>query len=167
MSESWYRDLKWKARVMSWDMWMTYWVYYVQNIWDNLAFWLNKRKAFCTKSVTMNCLNIWFHIAIYTQYVTTGLIDLIFAERTPWINSLALGKLEWNFKYVIFKWIFSDWWLRYLLWNFLNMNVTGLHWWSVKIGSGNGLTPSGTKPLPEPMLTQIFVAIWCHWPTMS
>ena len=35
------------------------------------------------------------------------------------------------------------------------MNVTGLHWWSVNIGSGNGLVPSGTKPLPEPMLTQI------------
>ena len=88
---------------MSWDMWMTYWVYYVQNIWDNPAFWLNKRKAFCTKCAILNCLNIWFHIAIYTQYVTTGLINLIFAERTPWINSLALGKFEWNFKYVIFK----------------------------------------------------------------
>ena len=37
------------------------------------------------------------------------------------------------------------------------MNVTGLHWWAVSIGSGNGLVPSGNKPLPEPMLTQI-----CH-----
>ena len=27
-------------------------------------------------------------------------------------------------------------------------------------GSGNGLVPSGTKPMPEPMLTQIFVTIW-------
>ena len=35
------------------------------------------------------------------------------------------------------------------------LNVTGLHWWSVNIGSGNGLVPSGSKPLPEPMLTQI------------
>ena len=32
----------------------------------------------------------------------------------------------------------------------------------VNIGSGNGLVPSGNKPLPEPMLTQIAVAIWCH-----
>ena len=30
------------------------------------------------------------------------------------------------------------------------------------IGSGNGLVPSGNKPLPEPMLTQIYVAIWRH-----
>ena len=29
----------------------------------------------------------------------------------------------------------------------------------VNIGSGNGLVPSGNKPLPEPMLTQIYVAI--------
>ena len=30
------------------------------------------------------------------------------------------------------------------------------------IGSGNGLVLSGNKPLPEPMLTQIFVAKWRH-----
>ena len=35
-----------------------------------------------------------------------------------------------------------------------------MHWWLpmtteiwVNIGSGNGLVPDGTKPLPEPMLT--------------
>ena len=41
------------------------------------------------------------------------------------------------------------------VWNCPNMNVTGLHWWSVNIGSGNGLVPSGNKPLPEPVLIQI------------
>ena len=56
----------------------------------------------------------------------------------------------------------NDSWLRHLLWNCPNMNVIGLHWWSVNIGSGNGLVPSGNKPLPEPMLTDISVAIWCH-----
>ena len=34
--------------------------------------------------------------------------------------------------------------------------------WEVSIGSGYGLVPAGTKPLPEPMLTLIHVAIWCH-----
>ena len=29
--------------------------------------------------------------------------------------------------------------------------------WQVDIGSGNGLVPSGNKPLPEPMLTKIYV----------
>ena len=50
---------------------------------------------------------------------------------------------------------FSDWRLRHFLWNCPNMNVTGLRWWPVNIGSGNGLLPSGNEPLPETMLTQI------------
>ena len=29
-------------------------------------------------------------------------------------------------------------------------------------GSGNGLVPSGKKPLPEEMLSSILVAIWHH-----
>ena len=30
-------------------------------------------------------------------------------------------------------------------------------WWWINIGSGNGLVPAGNKPLPEPILTQIYV----------
>ena len=51
-----------------------------------------------------------------------------------------------KFQTCTFQTDFSDWWWRYLFWNCPNMNVTGLHWWSVNIGSGNGLVPSGTKP---------------------
>ena len=32
----------------------------------------------------------------------------------------------------------------------------------VNIGLGNGLMPSGNKPSPELMLTQIIVIKWCH-----
>ena len=39
------------------------------------------------------------------------------------------------------------------------MNATGPYWKQVNIGLGNGLVPSGNKPLPETMLTQIYV---CH-----
>ena len=35
------------------------------------------------------------------------------------------------------------------------------------IGSCNGFVASGNKPLPEPMLTQIYVTIWQHKVTMS
>ena len=35
-------------------------------------------------------------------------------------------------------------------------------WRQVNIGSANGLVPSGNKPLPEPMLNQIYVAKWHH-----
>ena len=52
----------------------------------------------------------------------------------------------------------SHYWLRYLKWTCPQMNVTGLYWWYINIGSGNSLVPSGNKPLPEPMLTQIRVA---------
>ena len=34
--------------------------------------------------------------------------------------------------------------------------------WEVNIGSGNGLVPPGNSPLPEPMLAQLYVAIWRH-----
>ena len=30
------------------------------------------------------------------------------------------------------------------------------------IGLGNGLVPSGNKPLPEAMLTPFLVALWCR-----
>ena len=43
--------------------------------------------------------------------------------------------------------------LEYFLWNCYQVNATTSHGSLVNIGSGNGLVPSGNKPLPEPMLT--------------
>ena len=43
-----------------------------------------------------------------------------------------------------------------------HMNGTGLNWREVNTGSGNGLVPSGNKPLPEPMWSKFYDAIWCH-----
>ena len=37
----------------------------------------------------------------------------------------------------------------------------------VNIDSGNGLVLSGNKPLPEPVLTQIYVIMCRHQVTMS
>ena len=42
------------------------------------------------------------------------------------------------------------------------MNAMGPYWWYVRIGSGNALVPSGNKPLFEPRLSQIYIAIWRH-----
>ena len=47
------------------------------------------------------------------------------------------------------------------------MNATGPYWWKGNIGAGNGLVPSGNKPLPEPVLTKISNAIWRHYAPMS
>ena len=55
-----------------------------------------------------------------------------------------------------------DWIYEHILLNFSQLNATEPAWWLVKIGSGNGLVPSGTKPLPGPMLTKIYAAIWRH-----
>ena len=57
------------------------------------------------------------------------------------VNSLAPGKFEWNFIYVIFKWILviDGWGISYEI-ALISMHWTS--WWSVNIGSGNGLVPS-------------------------
>ena len=47
--------------------------------------------------------------------------------------------------------------MRNLLWICSQIDATGPYWWSVNLGSGNGLVPLDNKPLPEPMLTQIYV----------
>ena len=44
----------------------------------------------------------------------------------------------------------------------LKWTLLGLSDDQVNIGSGNGLVPSGNKPLPEPMLTKVPAAIWRH-----
>ena len=56
-----------------------------------------------------------------------------------------------NSKLVIFKHIWRIDIFSFSLWNCLQVNATRPHWWLVNIGSGNGLVPSGTKPLPELM----------------
>ena len=56
------------------------------------------------------------------------------------------------------------------MWKFPEINVIGPCWWTVNFGSGNGLMPSGNKPLSEPVLTQLRVAIYGvirHWVIIS
>ena len=54
----------------------------------------------------------------------------------------------------------SIWWHHemkdrwHVLWNYPEVNVIRPDWWLVNIGSGNGLVPSGNKPLPGPVLTK-------------
>ena len=82
------------------------------------------------------------------------------------INSLAPGKFELNLNYVILKRILMiDVWA-------ISCEIA-LMWVSLDFPDDQStlvqvmaLVPSGNKPLPEPMLTQIYVAIWCHSATM-
>ena len=58
---------------------------------------------------------------------------------------------------------FYDWCQE---WKYIKIFASG-SWWKVNIGSGNGLVPSGSKPLPDPMLTQInntiYIIIRTQW----
>ena len=84
------------------------------------------------------------------------------------INSMSPGGCSFNFMCVMFKCV--------VVITFLSISntmyclyVNGSTSWqmSVRIGLGYGLVLSGNKPLPEPMLTEIYVAIRCHLATMS
>ena len=57
---------------------------------------------------------------------------------------------------------FNNWCLSFLLCNHPQVIVIWSHWWQVNIDSGNGLGPTGNTPLPEAMLTQIYVATMSH-----
>ena len=78
------------------------------------------------------------------------------------VNSVIPGRCGCNLKYasyILISWVFPE--------KLLSCQCHRTHWWWVNIGSGNGLVPSGNKPLPEPMLTHIYVTVWRHYPTMS
>ena len=83
------------------------------------------------------------------------------------VNSLAPGRSGCDFKNTFFNIVFLIGTFRFPHDNRPKMIATGLHWWYVNSGSGNGLVPSDNKPLPEPMLRQIYVAIWRHQATMG
>ena len=76
-------------------------------------------------------------------------------------NSLAPGRCECNIKLAIFKLKSRIDFLSI----FCEIALRRMHWFN--IGSGNGLLPSGNKPLTEPVLTQIYGAIWLHYATTS
>ena len=73
-----------------------------------------------------------------------------------WANSLAPGRCGSNFKSTIIKLITEYSSLgTHCEMDGSQVNATEPHHWDVNIVSGNGLVPSGNKPLPEPMFTQI------------
>ena len=73
------------------------------------------------------------------------------------LTSLPLWDLNEMWVDNFFQAYFSNWWRRYLLWNWLIIR-------SLSLGLTNDystlvLVTNGTKPLPEPILTQVFIVI--------
>ena len=79
------------------------------------------------------------------------------------LNSLTPGRCGCNLKSVMFKLISRIDILSISCEIAPRWMPQDLIWWLVNIGSGNGLVPSGNKPLPEPMLTKIFVVTRSQW----
>ena len=136
--------------------------------------------------------NVWISIKISLKFVPKGLINnisslvQIMAWRCPgdkplsepmMVNLLtnicvtqpqcvnSLAPMEMWQQFVIRK--HTDYVHEHFLWNCSQVNATEHFWWDVNTDSGNGLVPFGNKALLEPMLTQIYVAIWCYYATMS
>ena len=72
-------------------------------------------------------------------------------------DSLAPGRCGFNHNSH-----FTDSQHEHFLWNCPPLNVIRPYWWLVTIGSGSILMPAGNKSLPEPLLTQISIAIWSY-----
>ena len=70
--------------------------------------------------------------------------------------------------------IFKVWFFKYISKININLvivenecNFWRFYGWKVNIRWGNGLVPSGTKPLSQPILTKIFNSLWRHWAIMK
>ena len=97
--------------------------------------------------------------------------DPMMTQFTDTYRSTGLNRLthwppavmhECSLKSINFK-LISKINLDHFHWNCPHMNATRPHWWLVNIGSGNGLVPIGTKPLPEPMLTKFYGITQLQW----
>ena len=76
------------------------------------------------------------------------------------INSLAPGRSECDSKNVIFNVVLLIGIFRSSHDNALRRMPHDPIDDKSTFGSGNGLVPSGNKPLTDPMLTQFLVALW-------
>ena len=81
-------------------------------------------------------------------------------------NSLAPGRCNSHFKCIVSHPLqrIAAW---YPLWDCSQVNATESYKYKINIDSDHVLMPSSNNPLPEPMLTHIYVAIWHHRVPMS
>ena len=94
------------------------------------------------------------------------MFSLMCAWMNSWVNNGEAGDLRCHCThYDILQHVPDS--VHGNLWNCSQVNATEHLWWLVNIGSGNGLMPSGNKPLPELMFTQIYVTIYRYMAIMS
>ena len=135
------------------------------NFTDICSYWgtidaksaLIKVITFCTEQTTSRYWIQWWSAVLTHPVVLTHTC----INRPPiwilthWPHGVLNEKLVNNLQANA-----SDWWMRCLLWNCSQVDVTGPYRWYVNIGSGNGLLALDNKALPGLMLTKMCVAIW-------
>ena len=142
---------------------------FVHNLRPNQWFqsWSPERVGIADGPYWQNNQNCFRLFLWRPQVITRSKYDYGVLHYTVWqcfvfllyLNSLARGKFEWKFWYLIFQISFVTYvWDISCEFAFRSMSLGRTD----DTGSGNGLVPSGNRPLPEPMLTQIFVTIWRH-----
>ena len=101
----------------------------------------------------------------YTECILIKTLDIkgyqIHTPRNAELTHWPLGWCGHNFKLRIFNFISGDK-LSISCWIALRWMQQGFMGWSFNTGSGNGLVSSSNKPLPEPVLSQIYVTMWHH-----
>ena len=93
------------------------------------------------------------------------LFSLVIYRIEKWnihfVNSLVPAICGSSFIAVFF---ILDWQLRQFLWYW--SRAKELRWVNVNAGLCNGLVPSDNKPLADPVISDIYVALWCYFATI-
>ena len=116
---------------------------------------------------------VLIHVFIVKKVLLKGAYFIRFFRMRVVKLQMNIFLTHWSLRGVAASWLydfethFDDWYLDYFLWDYSQMNTTGLHWYWANISLGNGLVPPGNKPLPDQMLTQIYNAIWRHQAMVS
>ena len=110
--------------------------------------------------ISCDILSRWSGTAVW--FYERGKLLLLLVVKCYFFFSLAPGRCGGDLKNVILELILQIDILSNSCEITLKWMVLDLTDNQVNIGSGNGLVPDGTKPLPEPMFTQIYVAIYLH-----
>ena len=107
--------------------------------------------------------NVWIAIKISLKFVPKGPINKIpalfqiMAWRRPGDKPLSEAMLA---SLLTHKCVTRPQWVKQMPQDLTNE-------WFIIFHSSNGLVQSGNKPLPKPMLTQFYAAIWHQQATMN
>ena len=128
---------------------------------------INSNHANCWSSITSVSPVQSFWNCAQSMVVSLPCSLQYFRTIGPLGNKLWMNEISWylrlrsvldgypleecfcNFKGEIFTHM-KDKILGHFQWNCPQVKASRSHWWLVSIGSGNGLVPSGNKPLSEP-----------------